>query len=73
LKKNKSVEIDFNSSLEKGGAGNIIINRIDQIVYTMTQFKDINSIIIKINGQRRNSIGADGLSISGPIHRRNIK
>ena len=61
--------IDFNSAIEEGGAGNILITRIDQIVYTATQFKNIKNIEIRINGQKRNTLGSDGLAISGPLHR----
>jgi germination protein M len=68
--KNKTAEIDFNSAIEHGAAGNILINRIDQIVYTATQFSGVTSVIIKINGRTRQTLGADGLSISGPLHRR---
>jgi spore germination protein GerM len=68
--RNRTAEIDFNGAIEHGAAGNILINRIDQIVYTATQFNSVNSVIIKINGKTRQTLGADGLSISGPLHRR---
>ena len=65
----KTAEIDFNSAIEDGAAGDILRKRIQQIVYTATQFEEIDSIIIKIEGQKRKSIGGDGLSISGPLTR----
>ena len=66
----KTAEIDFNSAIEDGAAGDILRKRIQQIVYTATQFEEIDSIIIKIDGQKRKSIGGgDGLSISGPLTR----
>jgi len=68
--RNKTAEIDFNGAIEHDAAGNTLLNRIDQIVYTATQFGSVNSVIIKINGKTRQTLGADGLSISGPIHRR---
>ena len=63
-------EIDFPESLGSGASGTILMNRIDQIVYTATQFSDIDGVVITINGQRRSTIGSDGLSIQGPLHRR---
>jgi spore germination protein GerM len=33
--------INFNSALEEGAAGNILMNRLDQIVYTATQFDNV--------------------------------
>lgn len=68
--RNKTAEIDFNSAIEYGAAGSILLNRLDQIVYTATQFSGVGSVIIKINGKARQTLGADGLSISGPLHRR---
>ena len=68
--RNQTAEINFSTAIEKGAGGNILISRIDQIVYTATQFDNVDSIIIKVNGKTRDSLGSDGLSISGPIHRR---
>ncbi len=68
--RNRTAELDFNSSLQWGAAGNILLNRIDQIVYTATQFDDVDSVIIKINGRTRRTLGSDGFSISGPLQRR---
>lgn len=62
--------IDFDNSIQKGAAGNILINRIDQIIYTATQFKNIHSVQIKIDGKIRNSLGGDGLYINGPLKRK---
>lgn len=68
--RNKTAEIDFNGAIEQGASGSILINRIDQIVYTATQFPNVESVIIKINGRQRQTLGTDGLSIGGPLHRR---
>lgn len=65
----RTAEIDFNSAIEEGAAGDILLKRVQQIVYTSTQFEPVNSIVIKINGQRRKSMGSDGFSISGPLKR----
>ncbi len=68
--RNRSAEIDFNGAIEQGATGSILINRIDQIVYTATQFPNVKSVVIKINGKQRQTLGTDGLSIGGPLHRR---
>ena len=67
--KGKTAEIDFNGVIEEGAAGDILLKRIQQIVNTATQFETVDSIIIKINGQRRKTIGGDGYSIGGPLRR----
>lgn len=64
-----TAEIDFNGAIEQGASGSVLINRIDQIVYTATQFPKVRSIVIKINGRSRQTLGTDGLSIGGPLHR----
>ena len=68
--RNRTAEIDFSGALEEGASGSILVNRLDQIVYTATQFNDVDSIVITINGERRKTLGSDGLSIQGPLHRR---
>lgn len=68
--KNGTAEIDFNGAIEQGAGGSVLINRIDQIVYTATQFPQVKSIVIKINGRPRQTLGTDGISIGGPLHRR---
>ncbi|MEJ5363438.1 MAG: GerMN domain-containing protein [Spirochaetota bacterium] len=61
--------INFNGALEEGAAGNIMLNRLDQIVYTATQFSNVDGIHILINGQRKRFLGPDGISIAGPLKR----
>lgn len=68
--KNRIAEIDFNEAIEQNAAGSILIGRLDQIVFTATELGGVDSVIIKINGRQRQSLGGDGLSIGGPLHRR---
>ncbi len=65
----KTAVIDFSGAIEEDAPGQIIIKRLQQIIYTATEFENVDNVIIKINGRRKNSIGADGLSISGPLSR----
>jgi hypothetical protein len=58
-------EIDFSSGLGEGAAGSILVNRIDQIVYTATQFDDVKSVVITINGKRQKTLGATGSLFTG--------
>ncbi len=67
--KGRTAEIDFSSIIEEDAPGQILIKRLQQIIYTATEFDGIDSIIITINGKAKKSIGADGLSISGPMSR----
>jgi len=62
--------LNFNSAIEYGASGNILLSRIDQIIYTATQFENIDNIIIKVNGKTRRFLGSDGIAVGGPLHRR---
>jgi spore germination protein GerM len=64
--------IDFNETIEEGANGSILLHRIDQIVFTATQFNTINGIRITINGKNKKFIGSDGLSIGGSLYRRRL-
>jgi spore germination protein GerM len=66
----RTAVIDFNSAIEQNANGSILLGRIDQIVYTATQFDNITGVQIKINGRTKKFLGSDGLAISGPIQRR---
>lgn len=67
--KGRTAEIDFSGTIEEGAAGDILLKRVQQIVYTATQFDNIESIVILINGKKRKTLGSDGFSISGPLRR----
>lgn len=66
----KTAVLDFNTVIEQDAAGSILMSRIDQIVYTATQFPEVTGVMIRVNGATRASLGSDGLSISGPLRRR---
>ncbi len=68
--RNNIATIDFNRTIELGANGAILIKRLDQIIYTATQFDNVNAVIIKINGRHKRSFGSDGISISGPLKRK---
>ncbi len=67
--KNRVAHIDFNEALERNAVGSILMNRIDQIVYTATQFEGVEGVVIKINGVERRTIGPDGLALARPLTR----
>ena len=68
--KNRSAVIDVSDAIEKNSTGEILLYRIDQLVYTATQFDNIDTVTLLVNGRRRRSLGSDGLSIGGQLHRR---
>lgn len=67
--RNRVAYIDFNEALERNAVGSILMNRIDQIVFTATQFEGVEGVVIKINGVERSTIGPDGLALARPMTR----
>lgn len=61
--------VDLNEAAEYGGGAQIMISRVDQIVYTATQFRGIDAVQITINGRVKKTLGSDGIAISGPLKR----
>jgi spore germination protein GerM len=68
--KNRTAYIDFNDAFEENAIGNIIQSRIDQIVYTATQFEDVDGVIIQVNGVAKKFVGGDGVVLNNPLTRR---
>lgn len=62
--------LDFNEALEENAFGAILLSRMDQILYTATQFEGVGGIIVQINGRTKKSIGSDGLALSSPLTRK---
>ncbi|HSV96597.1 MAG TPA: GerMN domain-containing protein [Spirochaetota bacterium] len=67
--RNRVAHIDFNEALERNAVGSILMNRIDQIVFTATQFEGVDGVVIRINGAERKTIGPDGLALASPLTR----
>ncbi len=66
----KTAVLDFSGEIEQNASGSILLSRIDQIVYTATQFDGVESVLIRINGKSRSVIGSDGLAIGAPLRRK---
>jgi spore germination protein GerM len=67
--KNGIAEIDFSSAIESGSGSDILMSRIDQIIWTATQIEGVKGVLIKINGKTRATLGNEGISISGVLTR----
>lgn len=64
-----TVIIDVNDAFVYNAHGDIISSRIKQIVYTATQFPEIESVTVKVNGVTKSTFGGDGLIFSWPMRR----
>lgn len=62
-----SEEFEHNASGLEGLAG-----QVKQVVWTATQFGSVDAVQILINGQYRDSLGENGLSIAAPLTRTKV-
>lgn len=63
--------LDFNSEIETGVGISMLQARLYQVVYTATQFPEVQRVKILINGKEQKTFSAEGLSISRPLKRLN--
>ncbi|MBI2972315.1 MAG: GerMN domain-containing protein [Armatimonadetes bacterium] len=63
------VMADFNRPVESGGGSASMLGRFWQIVYTATQLPSAPRLRILIEGERRESMGGEGVMIDRPIAR----
>ena len=65
-----TVYLDFNEDFQYNPLGNEgSILQIYQFVYTATQFEGINNVVFLINGEFRETIGAEGSIENIPFSR----
>jgi spore germination protein GerM len=69
----KIVTLNFNEALEENGSREIIQKRIEQLVYTGTQFSAIQGISIRIRGKGKAVISGDGIILPEVLTRRNLQ
>lgn len=68
---NKIAYLNFNSEVETGVGISMLQARLYQIVYTVTQFPEVEGVKILINGKEKNTFSIEGFSIKKPLKRLN--
>jgi hypothetical protein len=61
--------VDLSSEFESGGGTASVVNRLGQLVYTLTQFPTVKSVIVQIEGERRTVFGSEGVVLDKPATR----
>lgn len=61
--------LDFNAEIEIGVGISMLQARLYQVVYTATQFPEVESVRILINGKAKHTFSTEGLSIKNPLKR----
>lgn len=61
--------VDLSAEFETGGGSMSILVRLAQVVYTLTQFPNVESVAFKIEGRPVTVFSAEGVVLDGPVGR----
>jgi spore germination protein GerM len=62
--------VDLSSEFEAGGGSASVLNRLGQVVYTLTQFPTVNAVVFKIEGETVTVFSSEGIVLDGPVTRK---
>jgi spore germination protein GerM len=61
--------VDLSSEFESGGGSASVLTRLGQVVYTLTQFPTVDSVVFRIEGRTVTVFGGEGVILDGPVAR----
>ncbi|MBA2720896.1 MAG: GerMN domain-containing protein [Chloroflexi bacterium] len=61
--------IDLSSEFESGGGSASVQTRLGQVVYTLTQFPTVKSVVFQIEGQTAEIFSGEGVVLDKPVGR----
>lgn len=61
--------VDLSEEFESGGSSLSVRGRLAQLVFTLTRFSTVNSVILQIEGETVETFSSEGLIIDGPLTR----
>ncbi len=71
--KNGLATVDLSTEFDSGGGSASMHDRLAQVVYTLTQFSTVKSVVFQIEGQTVTVFGSEGISLDGPVGRADYK
>jgi hypothetical protein len=71
--KNGLATVDLSTEFDSGGASGSMHDRLAQVVYTLTQFSTVKSVVFQIEGQTVTVFGSEGITLDGPVGRADYK
>ncbi|HET8784545.1 MAG TPA: GerMN domain-containing protein [Candidatus Limnocylindrales bacterium] len=71
--KNGVATIDLSSEFESGGGTSSARYRLGQVVYTLTQFPTVRSVLFQVEGRTVTTFGAEGIVLDGPQARKDFE
>jgi hypothetical protein len=67
--KNGVATVDLSTEFDSGGGTASMQYRLAQVVYTLTQFTTVKSVVFQIEGQTVTVFGGEGIVLDGPVGR----
>lgn len=64
--------VDLSSEFESGGGSASVRGRLAQLVFTLTRFSTVDSVVLRIEGVTAGVFTGEGLVIDGPLERRDF-
>ncbi len=61
--------VDLSSEFEAGGGSASMFTRLGQVVYTLTQFPTVESVVFEIEGRPVSVFSSEGIILDGPVGR----
>lgn len=61
--------VDLSSEFESGGGSASVLTRLGQVVYTLTQFPTVDSVLFRIEGRTVTVFSSEGVTLDGPVAR----
>lgn len=67
--KNGVATVDLSTQFDSGGVTASMHYRLAQVVYTLTQFSTVKSVVFEIEGEAVTVFGGEGIVLDGPVGR----
>ncbi|HEX7022186.1 MAG TPA: GerMN domain-containing protein, partial [Trueperaceae bacterium] len=64
-----TLTVDMSGEFESGGGSATMIGRLNQLFYTATQPKDVQAVILEVEGEPVRLFGGEGLIVERPWRR----
>jgi hypothetical protein len=61
--------VDLSSEFETGGGSMSVFTRLGQVVFTLTQFPTVQSVLFEIEGRSVTVFSSEGILLDGPVDR----
>jgi hypothetical protein len=67
--KNGVATVDLSTEFDSGGGSASMQYRLGQVVYTLTQFSTVKSVVFQVEGETVTVFGGEGIVLDGPVAR----